>query len=75
MIGVIAADKTRAQHLITELRIPYATILTNTPRCARGMTLDLILFDETACPPHPDVLEAAQAAVPNGRVYQLQRIP
>jgi hypothetical protein len=74
IIGVIASDKTRAQHLITELHIHNAMVLTNNTSSTRGATFDAIIFDETACPPKPEVLDAITPAVPNGRIYQLKRI-
>jgi hypothetical protein len=73
-VGVVAANKARAQHVVDELGITNGIALARSKTSARGMRLDAMLIDETALPLTDGIAASLTAAVPNGRIYTIQRV-
>ncbi len=76
MIGVVATHLQTASQLIIDLGLADAIPLVSSAQPIRGRRFDALIFDQSACPPSPDVLTAMIPAVRNGReaLFAVSRI-
>jgi hypothetical protein len=50
VIGILAADRDRAEYLRDQLNMPDAHLIRNSPVGSKALSLDVLLVDESAIP-------------------------